>query len=166
MTLQECTAMLTEAAMALRADVDDPTFRAYHRVLADVPARLMQAAVDAALQEPTLRFLPAAPDWKGRCEVQRRRLLALHPYEPCAKCNWIGQVRISAVGMVPIRYGPCACRTAHESRMEALGLPSKPIAALPPTAGEVFTAEPTAPLTLPAAVQEKLHALATSKGMR
>lgn len=165
MTVQECTAVLAEAALALRADVDEPTFRAYHRVLKDVPAKLLQAAIDAALAEPDLKFFPSAPDWKGRCEIQRRRMLALHPYEPCAKCNGIGQVRTSPVGLVPIRYGPCPCRLAYEARIERLGLFAKPIAALPPADGEVFE-EPSAPIALPEHVQARLHEISRTKVMR
>jgi hypothetical protein len=166
MTYLEMVGILGPVALAMRQAVDTPTFKAYHRVLEPVPAQLLRSAADASLEEVDLRFFPSAPDWKGRCETQRRRLLALHPFEPCAKCNGIGQVRTSPVGLVPIRYGPCQCRIDYEGRIERLGLSAKPIAALPPADGEVHHEEPTAPVALPEHVQAKLHEMTRTKVMR
>ena len=61
MTLQECTALLTPLALALRTPMDGPTFRAYHRALKDVPVRLLQAAIDHAEKRPRDAYQPTFP---------------------------------------------------------------------------------------------------------
>lgn len=128
MTYAEMVGILGPVALAIRNAVDELTFRAYHRVLKDVPTALLRAAADAALEDASLRFFPPATDWKGRCEAQRRKLLALHPFEACSACHGVGQVRTSAVGVVPIIYGPCRCRVEYQERLERLGIPQQPIA--------------------------------------
>lgn len=131
MTLDEMRAVLIPFALAIRADFDGPTQRAYLRVLKDVPAALLQSAVTVAEREADMKFLPSAPEWLGRCETERRRLMALQPYEPCTRCNGVGNVRLSAPGEFPKRYGRCQCWTSYLERMEALGVPQEPLAALP-----------------------------------
>lgn len=130
MTLKECTAILTPLVLALRADMDAPTFRAYHRALDDVPAPLLEAAVVAAMRLDS-PFMPKPGELRALAEARRRELMAAHPYERCAACNHTGTVRIKPAnweaGMPPL-YGKCKCWFTHQKRLEALGIGTEPLA--------------------------------------
>jgi hypothetical protein len=122
-TLQECTALLTPLVLALGAEMDQPTFRAYHRVLEDVPTNLLQAAVDHASR--TARFFPRAPELRALAEQARRRLSDLQPFQACAQCasGWVER----EVDGVP-RMVRCACWQAHQQRLSQAGVSLTPLA--------------------------------------
>lgn len=165
MTLQECTALLTPFALALRADVDDPTFRAYHRVLEDVPAALLEAALVTESRKPELRFLPTAPQLLGACELARRRILALHPWSACSECEDSPRFRpVLVEGKAYVQKCPCVDR--HRQRLAFMGV-GDPICALPSTASE-GPAEQDYPTReqLPADMRDRLDTVVSQRRMR
>lgn len=165
MTLQECTALLAPVALACRADFDEPTFRAYHAVLKDVPAMLMEAAIQD-LQTSGLRFVPTAPEFLASSERQRRRLLALHPWDGCADCeDQRGyRTRIGEAGQKTVER--CPCRARHASRLTDMGI-AEPLALLPGEAGvgESEKIYPTA-AQLPEPIRVRLQSIANQKQLR
>lgn len=169
MTQDELKAVLVPFALAMQADFDGPTQRAYARSLADIPASLLMEAVAEAEREADLRFFPRAPEWRGRCERVRRKRLALHPFEPCADCHGIGKVRTSAPGVLPHAYGPCACRVRYEQQIEQMGLSAKPLAQLPAVTHDYEDGPVTvAPSMddLPPAVTDKIRSIAEARRIR
>lgn len=163
MTLEECTAILTPLALAMRADMDVATYRAYHRALQDIPAPLFAVAVDGYAQS-TEGWFPKAPDLRAACERQRRALLAAHPYEGCADCEHSRGWTTVFVDGVP-RAAVCACRGRHRAKLEALGL-AEPVAALPGEAGAGEQAEYPTLEQLPSGVQRQVTAIAARKVLR
>lgn len=165
MTIEELRAVLVPFALALRAEFDGPTQRAYARTLEDIPAPLLHAAVQRAEREGDLRFMPSAPEWRGRCEAERLRVLALHPYEACTDCHGVGTVKTSPLGVIPPTYGPCACRRRYLERMADMGIPAQPVAkvAIEPQA----TLNPPAPSLdeLPPAISDRIRQLADGRRM-
>jgi hypothetical protein len=137
MTLKECTSILTPLALALRTDMDTPTYRAYHRALEKVPVGLLQAAVDRAMASSS-PFFPKAGELLALCEERRKEIAAAHPYERCNACGGFGKVKIPD-GSIPPRYRNCGCYETYQKRLEALGITDKPLA-LPP-AREMFEAQ-------------------------
>lgn len=160
MTLEELRAILVPFALGVKGEFDGPTQRAYLRFLKDVPVPLLQAARDAAEADLSITFMPAAPEWRARCEVERLRLAALHPYEACTACNGVGTVRTSPVGSLRPTYGPCACRRAHLAKLERLGIPSTPFAQLPAARVEPESAPVLEIEDAPPAVSDRVRALA------
>jgi hypothetical protein len=165
MTLQECTALLTPLALAMRADVDDPTFRAYHRILKDVPATLAQAALDD-LTTNGMRFMPSAPEILNGAEKARRRLLALNPYEGCAECEFQRGFRnvLTPAGQKTVEA--CPCKARHLEKLDRMGLRNG-IAMLPGESG-VGESEQVFPTVeqLPAAMRQKLLEAVRQKVLR
>jgi hypothetical protein len=164
MTLQECTAQLATLALALRADVDDPTFRAYHRVLKDTPAQLLEVAIDD-LSRTGVRFLPAATELLAACETARRRLLALNPYDGCAECEDQRGYRtvLNAAGQKTVER--CPCKGRHLEKLARMGL-SAPLASLPgEVARESEQVYPSAD-QLPAPVRDRLVQISGQRLMR
>jgi hypothetical protein len=130
MTLKECTAILTPLALALRAEMDTPTYRAYHRALDDVPIPLLEAAVNQAMRVNSA-FMPKPGELRAMAEVRRRELMAAHPYERCADCNYTGTVRLLPADWergLPPKYGKCRCWQTYQKRLEALGISHEPLA--------------------------------------
>jgi hypothetical protein len=130
MTLKECTAILTPLALALRAEMDAPTYRAYHRALDDVPLPLLEAAVNQAMRVNSA-FMPKPGELRAMAEVRRRELMAAHPYERCADCNHTGTVRLLSADWergLPPKYGKCKCWHTYQKRLEALGISHEPLA--------------------------------------
>lgn len=121
MTLQECTALLVPYALALRADIDAPTFRAYHKQLEDVSIELATHAIDR-LAKGGLRFFPTAPEIRQAAEAERRALIAAHPYTGCAQCELTpGWEQVNAeAGQATVR--PCRCREWHRAKLAKLGV--------------------------------------------
>ena len=123
MTLQECTALLTPLALALRTPMDGPTFRAYHRALKDVPVRLLQAAIDHAEKRPRDAYqptFPIAPTLRAYAESARLALLKAVPHTGCEDCQGTGW-RSVTVNRMPIAER-CPCKQAHLDQLSALGL--------------------------------------------
>ena len=166
MTLDELRAVLIPCALALRADFDPPTQKSYLRALKDVPATLLQSAVDTAYREPELKFFPIAPEWRGRCERERQRIMALDPYEACSACQGVGTVRVSGPGQLPPRYGRCDCWRAYLKRMSARGVPEVPLTALPAARDEVEDGTVLALDDVPPAISDRLRTLAKGKVLR
>ena len=164
MTLQECTAVLAPFALALRADVDDPTFRAYHRVLKDVPAALFQAAVDAVALEPDIRFLPTAPELRGRCERTRHALLQAQPYEGCCDCeHGPGWQTVTDGNMQKVQR--CPCWTRYLLKLARLGIGTS-LSTARPSFRELESAQGPALDEVPPAVTDRVREIAASKRLR
>lgn len=121
MTLEETVALLTPLALALRAEVDAPTFRAYHKHLKDVPMALADAAL-TDLSDGGLRFMPTAPEIKQAAERKRRQLLAANPYEGCVECEGQRGFRTVLIEGGQKTVEPCPCRHRHMVRLERLGI--------------------------------------------
>lgn len=165
MTLQECTELLTPLALALRAEMDAPTFRAYHRVLKDVPVGLADRAL-SDLSRAGLEFMPTAFAIQAAAEKARRQLLALNPYDGCAECEEQRGFRtiLGRDGQKTVE--PCPCKGRYRQRLESLGV-LEPVAALPGEAG-VGVNEPVYPTVeqLPAPLRQRLRAVAGQKALR
>lgn len=130
MTLKECTAVLMPLALALRADMDAPTFRAYHRSLEEIPLALLEAAVVKAMQRPS-PFMPKPGELRALAEERRKELIAAHPYERCAECNHTGIVRLERADPwagKPPKYGKCKCWERYQTRLGLLGIGTEPLA--------------------------------------
>lgn len=165
MTVEECTEILAPFVLALRADFDEPTFRAYHRFLKDVPAALLIAALEAEQDRGDLRFMPNAPELRAKCELQRRALLALQPWTPCVDCADSPRWRPVLVDGIP-RVERCPCVERHRLWLADKGI-AEPICALPGTASE-GPAEQDYPTRaqLPATLQARLSGLVDAKALR
>lgn len=164
MTLDECTALLTPLALAMRADLDKPTFRAYHALLKNVPATLGAAALED-LTGSGMRFFPSAPEILTASEKARRRLLALNPYEGCAECeDQKGYRTIQTEGQQKA-VEPCPCKRRHQQRLAVMGV-LEAIALMPGEAeSQVATSYPTLE-QIPARMRESLTAMAERKRLR
>lgn len=161
MTLEECVALLTPIALAYRADMDGPTFRAYHRVLKDVPVALAVAALEA-LESNGSPFMPNAPMILAASETSRRQLLAAHPYDGCADCEGQRGYRTVITAGRQNTVERCPCRARHEAKLASLGL-REPLALLPGESGpEGETAYPTLE-QLPANLRARIESVASQK---
>jgi hypothetical protein len=125
MTLQECVAILAPVALACRAEVDEPTFRAYHRVLADVPAALAEAGLYLIIKSGD-GFFPPAPKVLLAAEQARQQLIQAHPYEGCAECEATKGWTAISDGNVT-RLQRCACFHRHQEFLAAFGA-TRPLA--------------------------------------
>lgn len=164
MTLEECTALLTPFALAMRADMDQPTFRAYHRMLQDVPLALAEPALEA-LSRTGLTFFPTAPEIQAAAERYRRQQLALNPWTGCADCEDQRGYQTVLTDGGQKTVSPCPCKARHQSRLAERGL-LEPLALLP---GEGGALDPTTYpdiQQLPAVHQQRLTQIASSKVMR
>lgn len=126
MTLHECTKLLARLAVTLRAELDEPDFRAYHRALDDVPVELLAAACQLAAQAPRGKFeprFPTAPKLREFAERARQQASGSKKWEPCDECQHGWVLSPHADG----RVTRCACWRAHQARITAGGL-STPLA--------------------------------------
>ena len=164
MTLADCTEVLGQLAVAMRVDMDTPTFKAYHRVLKDVPVALLGHAL-TDLAKGGLRFFPTAPEILTAVEKTRRVMLALNPYDGCADCEGhIGYRSVLIEGCQPT-VERCPCKARHLERLATMGL-REPVAALP---GEVEReSEQIYPTVdqLPATLRQQIAAAAGKKALR
>ncbi len=162
MTLPECVALLTPLALAMRVEFDQPTFRAYHRLLEKVPVRLAELALEQMVREG-MRFMPRAPEIANGAEKVRRQQLALHPHEECAECEGQKGWRTVLVAGVS-KLEKCPCKARHQEKLAGLGL-LEPIAYLP---GEApAEGDPVYPTLeqLPAGVRQQLESVAKRKAI-
>lgn len=123
MTQAECTSILAALAVTLRTELDAPTFRAYARALADVPAALVQAAAERAAKIPRREYdpvFPTAPMLRQYAEEARAAIVAAHPFEPCANCSQQGWVEREIDGVR--RVVRCWCFVAHQTTLARLGV--------------------------------------------
>lgn len=164
MTFEETKALVVPLALALHAEFDGPTQRAYHRILKDVPVGLAQAGI-AALEQTPLRFLPTATEIQAAAERARRQLVALHPYEGCVECEHQRGFRTVITESGQKTVEPCPCKARHQARLHALSL-AAPLAQLPGEAGAGDEATYPTVEQLPAPLQARLHAVTSQKVLR
>lgn len=165
MTVEECTAILTTAALAMRADIDAPTFRAYHRILKAVEAPLLEAAIDQVLGEGA-RFFPSAPELLIACEKQRRAMLALRPWTPCVECECSpGYRQVAGIEGAQPTVEKCPCKARHRAWLAEYGL-ATPLASLPTEAGAGDEAVYPTVDQLPESVRKPLLEMAGRKVLR
>jgi len=125
MTLEECTALLTPFALAMRWDVDGPTFRAYHQALEHLQASDLDAALATARRQPRA-FPPSAPELVAlaeSCRIARRQSL---PFESCGNCSQQGWIEREIHGVM--RTVRCECWKAHQAHLARLGAGDQPLA--------------------------------------
>lgn len=137
MTLDECTAILVPLALALRASMDVPTFKAYHQALRALPAPLLQAACTKALEEASRVFMPTAPELRTLAARARHEILAAHPFIGGLCCDGTGWRELGTEG----RVTRCACYQQYLARLDGLGVgPAIPVTPERPRleAGELF----------------------------
>jgi hypothetical protein len=158
----EFVEILEPLALAMRAEMDGPTWTAYYRALSDVAAPLLAAVVDGMFHQ-ALEFFPKAPELRAACERQRRAVLAANPHEACCDCEhsrgWC-QVLVNDVPKVQ----RCPCVARHQQRLEALGV-REPLAALPAEAAGDEQVYPSFG-QLPAGIRQQLEAVAARKQLR
>ncbi len=166
MTLEETVAILTPLALAMRVDLDAPTYRAYHQQLEKVPAPLAQAAI-ADLSDAGMRFLPTAPEIKQASERKRRQLLAAHPYDGCAECEDHRGFRYVLGGNGQPVVEKCPCKARWQHQIAGIGA-LEPLAALPGEVGSGAESEAVFPTLeqLPEPVRKQLTAMAGRKALR
>jgi hypothetical protein len=164
MTLEETVAVLTPLALALRVDLDVPTFKAYHKQLEKVAVQLVDGAL-TDLSESGLRFMPTAFEIKNAAEKKRRQLLAAHPYDGCADCDGhLGFRHIIGGNGQPV-VEKCPCKARWQQRLAGMGA-LEPIAFLP---GEsVNESEQVYPTIdqLPAHLRKQIAAVVGQKVLR
>ena len=164
MTLEDCTALLTEVAIGLRVQLDAPTFRVYHKHLADVPREIAEAAL-TEMARAGMRFFPSAPEIRSASEKVRRQQLALHPWSPCVECETQPGWRSIVDARGDRRVERCPCRGRHQERLSHMGLLA-PIAALPGEAEKETEQVYPSAAELPEDVRRRLSAIAGQKALR
>jgi hypothetical protein len=120
MTRPELVAILEPLRLAMRAEIDAPTWAAYFRVLQSVPAVLLEQAVESYIRQP-LEFFPKAPEILAACERHRRAQLALMPYDACAECEDHKGWRTAMVDGAE-RMERCPCRARYQALLASRGL--------------------------------------------
>ena len=124
MTQAECTAILAALAVTLRTELDAPTFRAYARALADLPAALAQAAADRAAKTPRKEYdpvFPTVPMLRQHAEAARLEIQRAHPFACfCGNCSRDGFVPREIDGVTRMVKG--SCWRAHQERLARLGV--------------------------------------------
>lgn len=132
MTRAEFRAILAPLALALRTELDMPTWGAYFRVLQDVPVPLLQAAIVHAERTPRQPYeptFPTAPTLRAYAEAARVKLLEEHKYQGCIDCE-------NSVGFRPRLDQPntverCPCHARHQQQLAQLGVTKEPLAIAP-----------------------------------
>ena len=164
MTLDEVRAVLIPVALALRADFDGPTQRAFHRVLADTPVAFVLAGVEQLI-DTGLKFMPNASELLTAAEYARRRLLAAHPYEGCIECEGQRGFRTVHIEGGQSTVQVCPCKARHRARLEQMGL-GTPLATVPGEAGAGDEAVYPTLSQLPERIRVRLAQVAGQKGLR
>lgn len=164
MTLEECVEVLTPIALAMRVQMDVPTFKAYAMVLADVPAQLAASGLEALIRDGA-RFMPTAPEIRVAAEKSRRQQLAVNQWEPCASCEQSPGWRSITDGRGDKRVERCGCKARHQELLEDRGLLAA-IATLPDEgAAQTESAYPTLD-QLAADTRQRLIEVARQKVIR
>lgn len=164
MTLEECTELLTPLAIAMRVQMDVPTYRAYHAILKEVPAGVAAAAVSALTLEG-MRFFPSASEILLASEKARRRQLAAHPWEGCVECEDQRGYRTLTLAAGQKTVQPCPCKARHQAMLESHGLLT-PIALLEGEAGAGDERIYPTLEQLPAPLQKQIKQIAAGKSWR
>lgn len=163
MTLDDCTDMLAQLAIAMQKQMDVPTYAAYHAMLKDVPVELAVFGLEL-WQQTGPRFFPTAPEIRCFAEKARRQQLALHPWSACVDCEDHPRWRSVLIDGVP-RMEKCPCVLRHHESLVRKGL-GVALAALP--GEDVAQAEVVYPTLdqLPGDVRLRLGAIAGQKVLR
>lgn len=166
MTLEECTDLLTPLALATRAQMDVPTYMAYHAMLKDIPAELGVLALEDLRTRGELEFFPSAPKIQSAAERMRRQQLALHPWSPCVDCEDQPGWRSITDRDGDSRLKRCPCRARYQQSLKTRGL-LEAIAVLPGEAG-VGENEQIYPRLeqLPAKLQKQIQRVVDQKVLR
>jgi hypothetical protein len=156
-------AALSPLVIGMRAEFDQPTWSVYYAALRDVPAVLLESAVQAMLREPR-EFFPKVGELRAASEKQRRMLLATMPHEACCECESSKGWRSVLVDGVS-RVQRCPCVKRHQEKLKGMGL-LESVSALPGEAEreseQVF---PTVE-QLPANIRKQLGTIAGQKAIR
>ncbi len=120
MTLDETTDLLTPVALAMRVQLDVPTFIAYHAMLGSIPIDVAVAGLELWRQSGP-RFFPSAPEIQSWSEKARRHQLAALPWRPCASCELQPGWQMVFDGDMP-RLTRCQCKVDHQAMLSARGL--------------------------------------------
>lgn len=164
MTVEECTDLLEPLAIAMRVQLDVPTYLAYHAMLKDIPVELAALGLDTLRQAGALRFFPTAPEIQCAAEKARRQQLALHPWSPCAECeDQPGWRPVTRDGVSWLER--CPCKARHQSFLETRGLRDQ-IAVLPSEAGAGDERVYPTLDQLPEKLQKQVKAVAAQKVLR
>ncbi len=161
----EFVAALNPLALAMRAELDKPSWSAYYAALKDIPAPLFAAAVQT-LTAQALTYFPKAGELRAACERQRRAVLAAHPYDGCVECEDQRGYRTVINGSGQKTVEPCPCKRRWQQRIAELGA-VEPIALLPGEAG-VGENEQIYPTVdqLPADLRKQIGDVAARKVLR
>lgn len=142
MTLQECTALLAPLGVALGVAIDDPTYRAYHRCLQDVPLPLLQRACDVAITRPRGHYearFPTPMMLRQWAEEARQVWLKQFPWSACEVCaENSGFVEVLDEHGVT-RLTRCSCWREHQTRLAQSGMAT--VLALPPAESDSAEAD-------------------------
>lgn len=130
MTWEEFKTHTMPLAVQIGAAWDLPTWKLYHRAVADVSLALYLRALMKAAQTRTT--MPSAAQMRDFAEGERKALLEAHPYEACADCNHVGTVRVGNVSIEsghrrPL-YTKCKCWHQYQERLNQLGITTAPLA--------------------------------------
>jgi hypothetical protein len=163
-TLEEVVEVITPMALALRVQLDVPTFRAYHLYLKDVPVGVAALALEN-LSRTGLTFMPTAPEIRSASEKARRQQLALNPWSACAECESQAGWRTITDGRGDTRVERCPCKKRHQERIAGLGLLDA-IAALPGEAEKESEQVFPTVQQLPEHLRKQVTAAAARKALR
>jgi len=113
-----------------RAKFDVADWTVYYRVLAEIPASLLEAAViEAARAEQT--FMEQPGELLAYAERVRQARLAASPWQPCDDCAALkGFIEITDSEGVK-RLQPCACKQRHRAQLEASDIPLRALIGSP-----------------------------------
>lgn len=111
--------------LAYRQSFDAGQWGAYQRALDDVPAVLLEQAVERALKGGGA-FLPKPAELRQFAEDARKALLVAHPFEPCEMCSVQGWTETVIDGVR--RMTRCSCWHAHQQTIARLGVGYAPLA--------------------------------------
>lgn len=161
MTVEEFTLVLSPLAVALRAEVDEPTFRTYHRAFPDLTIPWLQAIVETALQSDR-QFFPTVPELRQLALKCRQALEVAHPWDGCADCDMQKGWRTVLIDG-STRVERCPCKARHTERIARhlregpipLGLPPSPSMAKEPKELTEATMDPVVLKGLLDVVREK-----------
>ena len=125
MTFDEFKNVVMPLSVALGAAYDLPTWRLYYRALETVPMPLLMAAVQKAAETRTK--MPTAAQIRELAEVERKGILAAHPYDGCIDCeHQKGWVPVTVDGVQRVKR--CACAHRYAEMLGRLGVGLQPLA--------------------------------------
>jgi hypothetical protein len=132
----EFVAIVEPLRIAMRAEMDQPTWTAYYRAMQDVPVPLLVAAVETLMREDR-QFFPKAGEIRGQCERERKAIIDANPYTGCEACAGTGWTEIVCSECQTRRVKACSCREDYKSRLVSLGV-GKPLQLTAPREDSAF----------------------------